>query len=253
MALAITLSFSGIGQAAETTYGRCMKLAHAAPDKALAEAKAWLKSGGGQEARHCRAVALITKGQYRRGAQLLTGLAGDIKGADSGLKPELLAQAGQAWLMAGESAHAVAQFTEALGSDPKNAGLLTNRAIAFGLQNRFWEAIDDLNTVLDLAPGMAEAWLLRAAAYRKLSAFELAAADAERAIALAPKHAEAWLERGIIHDLAGNSAGALAAWKRAVHLDRGGQSGRDAQANLDRLNAVLTGTPPAPTRSSPSR
>lgn len=251
--LAAAVFVSGIGQAAERTYERCMKLAHTAPDKALAEAKAWWKSGGGRGARHCVAVALVTKGHYRQGAKVLTDLARDAKGAEQQLRPELLAQAGQAWLMAGDTKTALQRYDEALGLDPNSAALFVDRAVAYGTLGRLRKAIDDLNAALALDPSMAEAWLLRAAAHRKLRSLALAASDAERATTLAPKHAEAWLERGVIHRLSGDIAGAEAAWKRAVSLDRRGQAARHAQANLDRLNAAKTGPQPAPAQPSPSR
>ena len=50
------------------TYTVCMDLARNEPAKAQALASTWEKEGGGEGARHCAAVALLSGGQYDRDA-----------------------------------------------------------------------------------------------------------------------------------------------------------------------------------------
>ncbi|KAF0118585.1 MAG: TPR repeat-containing protein [Rhodospirillaceae bacterium] len=91
----------------------------------------------------------------------------------------LLAQAGQAWLLAGKTERAFAVLTAALKLAPTDPKLYVDRAQILADARNYWEAIDDLNAALDLAPGLVEALVFRASAYRFVEAFDLAWQDVE--------------------------------------------------------------------------
>src|ERR1700754_736882 len=77
------------------TYDVCVQLSKQHPDQALEMASKWDALGGGDGARHCRALALIGLEEYGQAAQELEDLAQKSK-AEATLRADLLEQAGQA-------------------------------------------------------------------------------------------------------------------------------------------------------------
>ncbi|MGE0650452.1 MAG: tetratricopeptide repeat protein, partial [Alphaproteobacteria bacterium] len=112
------------------------------------------------------------------------------------------------------------------------------RAIARGAQGKDFEALDDLNRAVDLAPRNADARILRAAASRRVGAGDLAALDLDAALAIDPEAPAAWLERGLLAESRKQTAAARAAFAKAVALDPEGPSGLTARAALARLSGV---------------
>ena len=84
---------AGLGQTRE--YGACMRLARVSPTEGFETALAWSDAGGGGAAEHCAAVALFSMGQYAEAAIRFEDLAEELR-ANTSLRAELLAQAGQA-------------------------------------------------------------------------------------------------------------------------------------------------------------
>ncbi len=223
-----------IDQAKE--YAACMDLARADPETALKKAQDWRKRDGKLAARHCTAVALIGQQRFIQAAGLLEQLAQEAGGELAALKGDLLGQAGQAWLMAGEGARAIAAFTAALDKAPNDIELLIDRAIAYASEARYWQAIDDLNRATEITPDRADAYLFRASAYRSLDSLELAAEDVNRSLALQPENPDALLERGIISRLADDDEGARRDWLMVLESAPDSPAAKDARRNLDRLH-----------------
>ena len=199
-------------------YEACLGMIRSDAEGARAMAEAWEAAGGGEGARHCGALALLGMGEPERAAERLEQL-GRASRSSAATRASLFAQAGQAWMMAGQGSRAFGTTTMGLGLTPDDAELLLDRAVALGTLARYAEAMEDVNRVLALDPDRAEAWVFRAAANRHLEKVDQAAADVERALALAPENAEALLERGIIRQLKGDTAGAGAG------LGTGGEPG----------------------------
>ncbi|MHA1152526.1 MAG: tetratricopeptide repeat protein [Alphaproteobacteria bacterium] len=216
-----------------------MILARATPADGFDSALSWASRGGGDGARHCAAVALIGLGQYREAAQRLERLAADLRAGDAALSLEVLAQAGQAWILAGDTVRARAVQSAALDIDPDNVELLLDRGITLATAKSYWEAIDDFNRALELAPGRPDLLTLRASAYRTLDALELARDDIDLALTRAPNNPDALLERGMLRRLAGDAAGARADWLRVIGLAEGTPSAEAARANLANLDAKV--------------
>ncbi len=223
----------------EREYQDCMVLARAAPADGLESALAWAAFGGGDGARHCAAVALIGLGQYREAAQRLERLAADLRAGNAALNLDVLVQAGQAWILAGDATRAHAVQSAALDIDPDNVELLLDRGITLATANNYWEAVDDFNRALELAPARPDLLTLRASAYRYLDAFDLARADIALALTHAPNNPDALLERGMLRRLAGDSAGARDDWLRVIGLAEGTPSAEAAQANLAKLDVKV--------------
>ncbi len=223
----------------QRAYQDCMILARAAPADGFEGALAWANLDGGDGARHCAAVALIGLGQYREAAQRLERLAAELRAGNPGLSLEVLAQAGQAWLLAGDTARALAVQSAALDIDPDNVELLLDRGITQATANNYWEALDDLNRALELAPARPDLLTLRASAYRSLDALDLAREDIGLALSRAPNNPDALLERGMLRRLAGDAAGARADWLRVIALTEGTPSAEAARAKLAKLDAKV--------------
>ncbi len=162
-------------------YRDCMVLARAAPEDGFESALAWAAMGGSEGAKHCAAVALIGLGHYAEAARRLERLAAAMRTGAVDLRACVLAQAGQAWLLAEDTGRAYAVQSAALAIDRDNVELLLDRGITLATAKTYWEAVDDLNRALDLAPGRPDLLVLRASAYRYLDALELARHDIARA------------------------------------------------------------------------
>ena len=225
----------GDGEAAKD-YADCMTLARSQPEQAFENATAWEGVGGAEAARHCAAVALLGLGHYGEAASRLQALAEAVKGPQAGLRPGLLAQAGQAWLLAAEPLRAYAVQSAALKLEPENVELWIDRAVTLATAENYWEAIDDLNEAESLAPARADILIFRASAYRFVEANDLALEDVGRGLSLDPNNPEGLLERGILRRLGGDEAGARADWLKTLTVAPGSPAAQAAQANLESLD-----------------
>jgi tetratricopeptide (TPR) repeat protein len=231
------------------TYAYCMKLAKLNAAAAQRLAEEWRKRGGAHPADHCAAVALIEMGRYREAAMRLETLSQAMTKAPASLRAEVLDQAGQAWLLAGDPVQAYAQAGEAVGLQPADPELRLDRAEAAASAGYFDRAIGDLNIVLEADPTRADALIYRASAYRALDRLDAALADVDAALTRAPDSAPALLERGNIRRLMGNVDGARRDWQRVGEIAPGTQADIAARANLEHLGRAQESAPaPAPPR-----
>ncbi len=222
-------------------HDRCVELATTSPKEALDKATAWKAEGGGFGADHCIAMALFELRDYRNAAQRFEELATRMMQMPAIHRAQALDQAGQSWLNADEPERARADFEAAMtlaGEDPE---LLIDRAEAFALEKRYWEAIDDLNRAVELAPNKADAYIYRGSAYRSVDANDLALEDIEHGLKLAPNNILGLLERGNLYRLKGNNAGARQDWQRITELAPDSRAAQAAKANLAKLDEKPAG------------
>jgi tetratricopeptide (TPR) repeat protein len=217
-------------------YTACMALARRQPGDGFESALAWQARGGGEAAEHCAAVALIEAGEVPEGAKRMEALGTKMAPGQPALAAEILAQAGQAWLIAGDNKRAYAVQTAALKLAPTDVDLLVDRAVTLGNAKNYWEAIDDLNRAHELAPNRADVLAYRGSAYRFVDSPELAIQDLDEAIKLDDRNAEAFLERGILRRLANDNDGARRDWLRVVTLAPGTPAADAAQKDLEMLD-----------------
>src|SRR5271156_5217493 len=180
------------------TYDRCMKLARKNPDEAQNLARAWHERGGAHPADHCAAVALIGLKQYKEAANRLEALAQAMTTAPVALRADVLDQAGQAWLLAGDPVRAYTAAGLAVSLQPSDPDLLIDRAEAAASAGYYDRAVTDLDRVLKTHPDRVDALIYRASAYRALDRLDPAPAALDKAVAAAPHSAAALLERGNI-------------------------------------------------------
>ena len=120
---------------------------------------------------------------------------------------------------AGAYTEAVAEYTQAIALDPKNAAAYNNRGIAYRNLGKYAEAIADYDQAIALDPQDAVAYSNRGIAYRNLGKYAEAIADYTQAIALDPKNAGAYNNRGIAYRNLGKYAEAIADYDQAIALD----------------------------------
>jgi tetratricopeptide (TPR) repeat protein len=177
-------------------YGDCMHLARSEPLKALPIAERWMGAGGGLAARHCAAVAMFEAGRYGQAAGQFESIASDMGQERPGLRAELLAQAGQAFMEAGLADRAADAQSRALALKSQDPELWIDRGLSYAAMQAWPRAISDFDHALTLKPNDVEILVLRAAAWRNAGNAAKALDDAGRALKIAPDHSEALLERG---------------------------------------------------------
>ncbi|HTQ13336.1 MAG TPA: hypothetical protein VMH86_05610 [Rhizomicrobium sp.] len=218
-------------------YGRCMALAQRAPQSALDAAEAWQNEGGGAAAAHCQALSLVALRRYAEAAQTLDRLGRDPATGAAAQRAELFDQAGNAWILASQPAHADDSFTEALALTPGDRDVLADRARARGARKDWAGAEKDLNAVLAADPGRVDILVLRASARHAQGRKAEARADIDQALALYHDYPEALVERGEMKAEDGDTAGALADWQRAIAADPDGNAARAARAHIAEVQA----------------
>ena len=218
-------------------YSDCMSLARSKPREAIVAAAQWLRSGENDGALHCRAVALLNSGAYVSAATELESLAATTGQSGKQIRADLLAQAGQAWLIAGKIKEAIAAQTRALQIGGPRIDLFIDRAVTRAGDGDYWRSIDDLNSVIDRDPRHINALILRATAWRRLGNLVLAADDIARAIVVAPGNVNALLERGNIKMFQGDKNGAAADWRWVVVKNARSPAATAARRNLSRITS----------------
>jgi tetratricopeptide (TPR) repeat protein len=231
------LVWTGSARAGEAQeYADCLDRAERSPRTAFERALAWRDEGGGFAARHCAAVALVAAEHYPDAADRLERLAEDMHAAGHPRTAETLAQAGNAWLLAGFNERAVFVFTAALGLVPNNPDLLIDRARAHAAAERYDQAAADLDLALAGAPERVDALVYRASARRRLDRLGDAAEDLAVALALDADHPEGLLERGMVRLALGDPAAARRDWLRLLDVMPEGPTAELARTNLEKLD-----------------
>jgi tetratricopeptide (TPR) repeat protein len=234
--LALAAAPAGPADTAERRTRDCLALARSAPALAASRARIWLGEGGGIAAAQCLGLALTAQEKWTDAAAAFEAAAKDAEARQDKRRGELLAQAGNAWLAAGESGKARTALEAALAT-----GLLTPQlegeahldlgraAVAAGDGAGARIHIDK---GLELVPSDAFAWYLSAALARKQDDLPRAQKDIAKAAGLAPDDPAILLEAGNIAGASGERDAALGLYARAARLGPNTEAGKAAQAAL---------------------
>jgi tetratricopeptide (TPR) repeat protein len=176
---------------------------------------------------------------YNAAAAAFEGAARTAEAAKDQRSGGFWAQAGNAWLAAGDAAKAQAALDAALiggtltGFDLGEAHLDRARTlVAAGRPN---DARADLDRALVLASDDPLAWLLSATLARRTGDLLRARKDITRALALSSDDPSVQLEAGNIAVVEGNEAAARSAWEITMRMAPGSaqaQAAADALAQL---------------------
>jgi tetratricopeptide (TPR) repeat protein len=214
-------------------YTECMTLARREPLKALPAAEKWMAAGGGLGARHCVAIAMFEAGRHVPAATQLEAIARDMGQERPGLRAELYAQAGQAWMEAGQAENAAAAQSKALALKSDDPDLWVDRGLSHAAMKAWPRAISDFDRALAMRPRDIEIIVLRAASWRNSGDPSRALTDAQFALRIAPEHSEALLERGFSYLALGDKKGAETDFSKVLVLvPPGSDAARRAQAGL---------------------
>lgn len=219
-------------------YRTCLVLAKQKPMQGWEEALAWQSLGGGEAARHCAAVALIGLGKHEEAATRLETLANESVREDV-VRAEMMAQAGQAWLLAGNLTRADAAQRGALTLAPGHPDIMLDHAVLLAQVHHYPQAVEVLSAVLRRQPNRVEALTLRASAFRYLDDLAGAEDDVNQALRLDPDFADALLERGMLRRLRGDDAGAREDWLRAIAAAPDSEAADAARTNLEKLDVKV--------------
>ena len=239
LASAVLLTAGGVGadeEADARTYRNCVILAGENPAAAFEQALTWVSRGGGHPAEHCAAVALIQLGHFEEAGRRLEELAQTMKTEELDLRIEALAQAAQAWLLAGNHERAFEAQTTALKLAPDNLELLIDRSIVLASAENYRAALLDLDRAYELAPQRPDVLVYRATVHRFLDSDTFALRDIQAAIQLDPNLPEAYLERGILKRMQGDRNGARRDWVKVLDLGSGTPAADAARVNLELLD-----------------
>lgn len=221
------------------TYRICLDLTRTQPDKAIELAGKWLGLSGGEPARHCQALALVALKEWGEGATRLEEIAAESRQAP-GVRANMLAQAGQAWILAGELPRAYAAQTTALQIIPagtrQQAEILLDRASTLVEVAELDDAIADINAALAVAPNNAEAMAFRASAHRLKGDIDAALSDAQEALGFNSQNVAALLERGNIYRIQRRVDEARRDWLKILDLEPVSAEADAARENIARVD-----------------
>ena len=198
--LFLFLLLAPAAQAGESLPG-CLALAATDPDQAQAAASAWLRrQPQSPDAMQCRATALFNVGDFVAAAVQFSRLA-------RATTPEKAAavfydKAAWAYMRAQQNAAAEQELINAIEHDPGNRQYRQDHAVALMNKERYWDAVKELDYVLQHTPRAAEALALRADCWLRLGQGSRARHDAKLALELQPQQE---LAQAIINKLAAAS------------------------------------------------
>lgn len=227
--------------AAPYEYNKCLKLSDRHPDEALEMAMGALGEGDEPSAEHCAAIALVNLKQYGEAARRLDKLARKSSAGGAETRAQLLSQAGNAWILAGQPELATASFTAALALLPAEADFLIDRSRASALLKKWNAAEADLSAALVAEPGNAYALVLRSSARRAQQNLQGAMGDITQALELEPENPEALAERGLLRAAQGDKAGARKDFLLVLEKAPDSEAAASARIEIEKLEVKKTG------------
>lgn len=178
----------------------CESLAQTSPEKAYEEGRAWTAESPAFEAKYCLAAAAYAQNRPLLAAEQFEAVARGMAGRDKIGQARAQSDSGNAWLIAGDGARALAAFDRALGFAPGDTNLLIDRARGYAYLRDWRHSEEDLNAVLAVDGQDPLALRLRAETRLQLGARALALKDAEAAHAIDANDVETLLVLGRIKE-----------------------------------------------------
>lgn len=172
-------------------------------------------------------------------ACLLALLAGTAQ-ADSARLDELFLQLSQAGDVQASRQVESAINEELMRTGSPTLDLLLQRGADALVAQDAAAAVEHLTALIDHAPGIAQAWNLRAVGYYQTGAIGPALDDLGHALSLEPRHFRAMQGLAVMLEEMGDKQGALALWRAALAI---APMDADIGAAVQRLDLALDGTP----------
>ena len=219
----------------------CVATAANDPEKGEAVAVRWRGEGGGYRARQCLGVAYANQERWAAAAGAFEDAAREAENAREPKVAVYWAQAGNAWLAAGDPARARTALDAALASGtlfgPALGEAHLDRARARVAIGDLEGARSDLDRAIEHVPQDPLAWLLSATLARRMNDPKLAKAHIDEALRRSPDDASVQLVAGNVAVVRGDEATARAAWQRTIELAPGSPQANAARAALGQFGA----------------
>lgn len=119
----------------------------------------------------------------------------------------------------GKYPQALAEFTQALHHDRKNADIWNNRGLAYKMLGDADKAIEDFTTAILLDNSHIDAYFNRAAVYYNKGDYKRALADNTHVIEIRPGYAPAYNNRGTLYSLRKDFVRAIPDFDQAIKID----------------------------------
>lgn len=235
--ITLVLTLAAALQAAPVTSPEaCAALVKSAPEKAIDAAGAWRLAGGGLSARHCLGLAYAAAERWAPAATAFEQAAAEAETARDSRRADFWAQAGNAWLAAGDPAKAKRALDSALVAGNPSTELrgevhLDRARAAFALAD-LAGARADIDQALKLVPADPFAWLLSSALALKEEKVARAQADIAKASQLAPGDPDVLLQAGTVAGISGAVDEARALYAKAAKAGPETPAGKAAAAAL---------------------
>ena len=126
---------------------------------------------------------------------------------------------GDACAKKGQHNRAIADYSDAIRFDPKNASAFQSRGLAWRHKGKRDWAIADFDEAIRLDPNSAGSYYARGDAYAYKGQYDLAIADYDEAIRFNPQNAIAFFARGQAYGKKGDYDRANADFDEAIRLD----------------------------------
>jgi len=250
IALAAAAQAVAPGEAAR--FESCVALAKSQPESGIASANDWLLKGGGLLARQCLGLGYAAQLRWAPAATAFEQAAREAETKKDGRVADFWAQAGNAWLAAGDGAKAKLALDAALATTtlaPELRGEVhLDRARAAVQLGDFGAARADIDQGLKLVPDDPFGWYLSSALALRQDDLVRARQDGAKAVALAPDDANVLLHAGNVAGIGGDVEAARGYFEKAVKLAPASPAGKAAAAAL----AQNSGSAEAPASAQPA-
>src|SRR5438445_7534876 len=129
------------------------------------------------------------------------------------------------------------------------------RAYSYANDQRFQDALNDLNEAIKINPRDARAYEQRAAVEMRINDYDKALADYGEAIKTNPGEIRYHLYRSYIYELRGDIQNAMADTDRALKIDSKNKEAVDRKQRLQKIQSATAPTPPpnAPPVTAPPK
>lgn len=220
---------------------QCVALATSSAKLGETAATRWRSEGGGYRAKQCLGVAYANQDRWDAAASAFEEAAHDSETSKAARSADIWAQAGNAWLAAGDAAKARRALDAALVTGTLSGQALgevhLDRARARMAGGDAEGARGDLDRALSEAPADPLVWLLSASLARLDNDMKRAKSDIDQALQLSPDDARVQLEAGSIAARLNDEPGARSAWARAIELAPGSDVAEKARKALEQFGA----------------
>ncbi len=126
---------------------------------------------------------------------------------------------GNAYRRNGEDDKAIADYDKALALDPKFVHAYVARGDSYNNKGDFERAIADCNTAIAIDPKFPNSYGIRGAAYLDKKDYARAIADFDQALKLKPDYGYALYQRGTAHERTGKFDQAMADYAETIKVD----------------------------------